>query len=313
MMELDELDANRFTGCLLGMACVILFVLMMTVRWCKHVQAGQVRTITFADTLWVVKARCGLGPGPNCWSDSEESVWVDENEWLHMKIREIDGQWHSSEVYTPDCTTYGTHRFYLIGQLDELDPNVIAAPFLYGSDIHELDIEFTQWGDSNAHPAQYVVQPYHEPNHMVRFPMALDGTYTTHSINWQPDAVQFDSIHGHYSSPPDSSFVIQEWRYTGNDIPVESDCLRVHINLWQRQGFAPADGAEVELIIADVELPTEEQAPMSVTITAATIQLGNGQNLLYLALILLVGTVKVAERKRLASKLMSRLPSRYDI
>ena len=97
----------------------------------QNITGKEERIIAFAGRQWVVKSGCGLGPGPNCWSDSEQSVWVDENGWLHLKIREEDGSWYSAEVYTQEPTHYGLHRFYMIGRLDNLDPNVVAAPFLY--------------------------------------------------------------------------------------------------------------------------------------------------------------------------------------
>lgn len=66
------------------------------------------RSIDFAGRKWIVKSGYG-GPGPNNWSDSEQSVWIDENEWLHLKIREVDGTWYCSEVYTEEPTQYSIH------------------------------------------------------------------------------------------------------------------------------------------------------------------------------------------------------------
>jgi hypothetical protein len=110
----------------------------------------------------VVKSGCGLGQGPNCWSDSEQSVWVDSGQ-LHLKIREVNGTWYCAEVYTKACTQYGMHRFYVIKDdplLDNLDKNVVAALFLYKDDQNEVGIEFAKWGVQDPdYNAQYVVQP----------------------------------------------------------------------------------------------------------------------------------------------------------
>jgi len=226
----------------------------------KATQAGMLKTtsqrvIEFAGQQWNVKSGCGLGPGPNCWSDSEESVWVDNGQ-LHLKIREIGGTWYSAEVYTTICTHYGMHRFFVTGRVDELDKNVIAAPFLYADDLTEIDIEFAKWGvEAPSTNAQYVVQPYAKPGNLERFPMVLSDTLSTHYINWQADAINFKSIQGHYEEPPATGDLIHEWVYTGGDIPADEDCLRVHINLWLYQGQAPSDGEEVEIVIADAQLP----------------------------------------------------------
>jgi hypothetical protein len=121
---------------------------------------NDTRIIKFAGRLWVVKSGDRRGPGPNCWSDSEQSVWVDENGWLHLRIRKENGRWYCAEVFTREYTCYGLHCFYTIGRLDNLDPNVVFAPFLYKDDRTEIDIEFTRWGEPNSQSnGQYVVQP----------------------------------------------------------------------------------------------------------------------------------------------------------
>lgn len=48
------------------------------------------RVINFAGRYWWVKNGTNLGPGPNNFSDSEESVWVDDAGKLHLKIRQIE-------------------------------------------------------------------------------------------------------------------------------------------------------------------------------------------------------------------------------
>ncbi|MHA1279233.1 MAG: T9SS type A sorting domain-containing protein [Candidatus Helarchaeota archaeon] len=212
------------------------------------------RTINFAGTTWYVKSGYG-GPGPNYWSDSEQNVWLDANGWLHLKIRYSNGIWYCSEVYTTEFTQYGMHRFYIIGRLDSLDRNVVFAPFLYANDYAEIDIEFSTWGQSNPwFNAQYVVQPGQNPGNVDRFWISLNGDYSTHYINWWPDSIRFKSIHGHYQEPPNPNFLIHEWLYTGDDIPSQTENLRVHINLWLYQGQPPSNGQNVEAVIKDADL-----------------------------------------------------------
>ena len=105
--------------------------------------ASGPRIIEFAGRQWIVKSGCGRGPGPNCWSDSKESVWVESGQ-LHLKIREVNNTWHAAEVYTEACTKYGRHRFSTVTRLDSFDPNVVAALFLYRNDETEIDIEFSK-------------------------------------------------------------------------------------------------------------------------------------------------------------------------
>lgn len=119
------------------------------------------------------------GPGPNYWSDSPSSVWVGSG-GLHLKIRKLGSTWYCAEVISVEPTTYGMHRFYIDGRVDQLDRNVCASPFLYINDNQEIDIEFRS-DASRGTNAQYVVQPppYTENVNIKRFSMNLTGTYST--------------------------------------------------------------------------------------------------------------------------------------
>ena len=231
------------------------------------------RIIEFAGRQWGVKSGCGLGPGPNCWSDSEESVWVDESGQLHLKMREIDGTWYSAEVYTTACTRYGMHRFFVTGPLDNLDKNVVAALFLYKDDETEVDIEFAKWGQENpTYNAQYVVQPWDTLGNREPFSMTSGISDTTHYIDWSASSIHFKSFRGHYWEPPDSSHLIHEWSYLGSDIPAEGECLRIHINLWLDEGNPPSSGKASEIIVLPerVYLPVVFRChpPPWITVTA---------------------------------------------
>jgi hypothetical protein len=209
------------------------------------------RTIEFAGYQWNVKSGIS-GPGPNYWSSSTQNVWVDGDGKLHLKIREQSGIWLCSEVYTEHFTSYGLHRFYIEGRMDLYDRNVVAGLFLYKDSSNEIDIEFSKWGSSNpGFNSQYVVQPWDHQGNLERFLMNLNGTHSTHYINWQPYSIRFKSIHGHYDEPPNDDYLIHEWLYTGNDIPSEEEQLRVHLNLWLYQGIPPSDGEEVEIIFTE--------------------------------------------------------------
>jgi hypothetical protein len=225
----------------------------------QQVMVDDSRIITFAGHEWIVKTGSNRGPGPNTWSDNEESVWVDQLGRLHLRIREENGIWYSAEVYTKICTTYGLHRFDIIGRLDKLDPHVVFAPFLYKDDETEIDIEFTRWGQpyhlDNVDNGQYVVQPWHHSGNLIRFPLTLSGDASTHIIDWQSDIIRFKSVQGHdmaLSTPMD---LINTWDYAGANIPYEAEELRVHINLWLYEGKPPLNNQEVEVIVKAVALP----------------------------------------------------------
>jgi hypothetical protein len=218
-----------------------------------------VRVIHFAGRTWNVKNGTNKGPGPNNWSDSQDSVWVDTQGCLHLKIRKVGSSWHCAEVWTTETTHYGLHRFYVMGRPDQMDSNVVLSPFLYHDDEHEIDIEFSRWGNPLLWPSstnsQYVVQPGSTSGNTHRYQTSLNGDLSTHYFDWQPNEIRFKSFHGHYPEPPDSNYLIDQWPYTGPDIPADSLGLNIHINLWLMNGLAPGNGQEVEMVFKDIDYP----------------------------------------------------------
>lgn len=221
----------------------------------ENFDAG-IRTIQFAGVRWIVKSGFG-GPGPNNWSDSPQSVWVDSLGRLHLKIRKINGAWHCAEVYTEHVTDYGEHRFLTEGFIDRMDKSAVLGMFVYADDRNEIDIEYTKWGQAgNRNTGHYTVQPYTTSTNVWDFPARLDSVRSTHFFNWQPDSIRFGSIQGHYLAEPDSAKrYLQRWTYKGRDIPNPLRRLKTRINLWLFRGAAPTDTSNLEVIIAKVIQP----------------------------------------------------------
>lgn len=205
-----------------------------------------IRTVSFAGYSWNIKSGYG-GPGSNYWSDSLESVWVDNSGQLHLKIRNINGVWYCSEVYLPNSLGYGQYVFHVAGRVDSLKPNVVMGLFLYQSDQREVDIEFTRWGDPNRiENAQYVISPSKLPNNMHRFLISQSINFSTHVINWAGSSVNFRSIEG--------DNILQEWTYfnSANRILREGR-ERLHINLWLYGTYPAGTSCEQEIVITGFE------------------------------------------------------------
>lgn len=207
---------------------------------------SQPRTVTFSDLTWLVKrADSPLGPGPNRFSDSASNVWVDGAGALHLKITRNRNQWLCAEVIAQGSFGYGTYTFGLASAPD-LDPNVVLGMFTW-NDLpdyahREIDIEFARWSNaSDPTNAQYVVQPYDQPDHEFRFTQAAGLTHTTHSFTWAPGQVTFESLDSNGDQ-------IASYTYAGADVPVPGG-ENPRINLWLFRGRAPADRAEVEVVI----------------------------------------------------------------
>ncbi len=210
------------------------------------------RIIQFAGRDWYVKAGVGMGPGPNNWSDDAESVWVDAAGKLHLKIRNIGGDWHSAEVYSVIPAGYGMHRFYVDTPMNNLDVNVVLGLFLYRDGQNEIDVEVARWQQVGTPNGQFVVQPYDQPGHRERFFVIGDGP-TMYEFDWQPEVIHFRSLQGH---DPNSSELISQWDYAQDYIPPENPAMLVRMNLWLIDSFSgPTDGQEVEVVIANLEAP----------------------------------------------------------
>jgi hypothetical protein len=232
--------------------------------------------IEFAGHKWNVKSGCGLGPGPNCWSDSAESVWVQDGE-LHLKIRKIEDRWYSAEVSTVECSQYGIHRFFVSSDLTSLDKNIVAALFLYKDDQNEIDMEFSTWAkEYPVENAQYVVQPWDIPGNLYRFVIPPNITESIHTINWNHSTIQFESIQGNDQEPSSSDNLLDKWEYSDNHIPAADDCLRVHINLWLIGGNPPSNDQDAVLVVTNAQLPDPYQPAPTPTPPAPIPTTGTG-------------------------------------
>ena len=123
-------------------------------------EAAYPSTISFSGYSWYVENSAQpVNPGPNCWSNSPENVWVDENGWLHLKITYSNGHWYCAELTSTRTFGYGTYAFYTASRIDTLDKNVVLGLFAYKDDSHEVDIEFSKWGILDYSNGWFTVQP----------------------------------------------------------------------------------------------------------------------------------------------------------
>lgn len=215
------------------------------------------RTLSFSGRTWRVKGPGYYGPGPNSFSDSESSVWVDGGDRLHMTVRNVASTWYSTEVALTETLGYGDYIFTTEGRLDLIDPNVVLGMFIwqYGpcydesylwwNPYNEFDIEFSRWGDPGHDIGQFVAQPADWYGNIEHFDASFsEGEVTTHAFRWLPDRVECRSWRG---GPTDEApeNMIHSWTYTGPHIP-RPEIPRVHINLWRCCG-APSSNQEVVL------------------------------------------------------------------
>ncbi|MGH8608019.1 MAG: glycoside hydrolase family 16 protein [Gammaproteobacteria bacterium] len=233
----------------------LFVVLLLFVAASANAACPYSRLISFGGYDWCVKRSNGkVGPGPNYYSDSANNVWVDTQGRLHLKITRSGGRWYCAEVVSADSFGFGTYRFYLDSAVDDLDPNVVLGLFTWSDDPaynnREIDIEFSRWGDPNNQNAQYVVQPYTQPQNITRFDMPTNQSL--HQFLWEATAVSFRSVSGFDPFPPNPSDIIKEWVYPGPDVP-QAGGENTRIVLFLRGGQRPLNRLPVEIVVTRFE------------------------------------------------------------
>lgn len=246
----------------------------------KGLEVGE-KQIWFSGQSWIVESsdKSPRGPGANYFSASEETVFVDSDGWLHLKIRK-EGKlkkWTCSSVRSVLPADYGIHRFYVVGDLSHLDKNVVLGLFLYRMDPEkkeeggEVDIEFSTWGLPKTLPGGEIIP---SPNNMqyvlwkpwkgTEEPLIADmSCYTiqtspnqcsTHILSWKPDVLEFSSSYGHLKYPKPEN-MMQRWMVRSTlqntiQMPKQEDRMNIILNLWLNENVPfPSDKKEVEILI----------------------------------------------------------------
>lgn len=228
--------------------------------------AGNVvaKTLSFAGEQWEVKSGVA-GPGPNNWS--EDNAWVDELGQLHLKISYLNGAWYAAEVYQLTNKGFGNYEWHVSGQLDQLNENVVLGLFHYqGPDgQNEIDIEMARWGDAAASLGNFTVYPAVStlPLSTQRFAVAPTGTDTVQRYSWNSTTVCFQMFNDNGSDEPPLSDKIASWQFAPKNYrkAIPQVTMPLHINLWLRQGLAPTDGQEVEVIIKNFSFTPSQNIP----------------------------------------------------
>ncbi len=217
------------------------------------VVSGYGRPIHFSGYDWLAKiSTVRVGPGPNYFSDSEDNVWIDAEQRLHLRVtQDASGNWNCAEVVLQQSFGYGTYRFQLDGPPRDLDDNVVLGLFTWNDDSaenhREMDIEFARWGERAAPNGRYTVQPYQQTEHIFNFDQPLVGAQTTHQLEWQPGRATFRGWMGWNSGPTTSENLIAEHVFESG-IPKPGG-EQTRMNLWLNAGLAPVDGEGTEVVI----------------------------------------------------------------
>jgi len=204
--------------------------------------------IEFAGRVWEIKSSASpVGPGPNYFS--ERNAWVDSRGRLHLRIAHEDGKWTCAEVICKESLGYGTYTMK-IEETSHLAAGVVLGFFTWDSlakeqNYREIDVEVSRWGDPTNKNGQFVVQPYTQPENIVRF--EIPPGPVVHSIEWSPERVRASSsrVQGSARVP------IYDHIFTTGSPSAGREQAR--INLWLAENRPPTDQPDTEVIISDFE------------------------------------------------------------
>lgn len=228
---------------IVGLSAIAFFALSSPIFAAKKPAPTPVRTIQFGGYSWKIKSGTAMGPGPNNWSNSPADIFVDGGGALHLTVNNTNGTWNSTEVYLPLSLGYGRYEFDIMTRPQDIDHNLVASPFLYQDDTHELDVEYSYWADEATYNTAYSAQPSNKK----------DGSYVTYTtknptlpitavIDWNPDRIFYATM--------SQGVVINSCTYSGkkNFIPGKE---APHINFWQYRGLTPKNGVNSEFVVSE--------------------------------------------------------------
>jgi hypothetical protein len=199
--------------------------------------------ITFSGYQWRIKKTAGrVDPGPNFFGP--KGVRVDTEGTLHLAIVEKRSRWFCSEIILNRSLGYG--EYYFVVSTASLSDNAVFGIFLWDPEaprlyFREVDIELSRWGNRRKPNAQFAVQPYSRPGHLVRF--ELPEGRAELSFDWRPGQL--------FCRAAVSGRVVRAHRFS-KGVPVPG-AENVRLNLWLYRGLPPITGTKCEVVIQRFE------------------------------------------------------------
>lgn len=222
-----------------------IFMVLVVVFFTSFKIVEYKKRIRFCGFDWEVKSHdTPEGPGPNYFSDSDSSVWVDASGKLHLRLRNSNGKWWCAEVIGTQAAGLGTLEFHVEGLPKNWDPQCVLGLFTWSTEKvkhhGELDVEYSSWGEKrNPWNLQFVIQPHKKKKNKYRFTAAIHSPLT-HQILISRKAAAFSTTG---TDLKEERFVVRKrW---DPKVPVFP-----RINLWLYKGISPAGKAPVEVVIS---------------------------------------------------------------
>jgi uncharacterized protein (TIGR03437 family) len=216
-----------------------------------------VKTVVWGGEVFEIKeSPVPVDPGRNLFR--AENVFLDSRGDLHLRLTKAsDRRWQAGEILSRRILGRGRYVFYVETPADQLPPNATLGLYTFGLDPtmshREIDIELGRFGNPNAMNAQFVIQPFTNPNNIRRFNLPA-GQRSVLSFDWQKDRVVFKAM-------TVAGVTVQEWTYPNSVLQLVDERLR--FNLWSV--FPSSDDPDSEVVISKYEFFPEPGAIISLS------------------------------------------------
>jgi hypothetical protein len=174
------------------------------------------------------------------------SATVDARGALHLRVARdaTTGAWACGEVVLSSGSLgYGQYAFDVATDVAALtgDAHIVLGLFTYADDTHELDAEFSAWGNATrgANNADFAVQPSDVPANLHTYIVPAGLARVRATIDWAPARASFAVEGAAVGGAPWHA----EWVRKGASVPAPGR-EAVHINLWLFRGAAAMKDAE---------------------------------------------------------------------
>jgi len=199
------------------------------------------KTLMFGGYEWQVRETPGIAGGTNNRYDPD-NVWTDARGSLHLRIAGGAGHWTSAAVSLRRSLGYGSYRFAL-RNVSQLEPSAVFTMSALNDDGPggEMDIEISQWGETNIKDAQFVIQPYFVPANSWRFRSPAGPA--TFLLRWAPGRASFLAYRG--TAPRAGSALAGEHVFTSSVPAPGGDSIHMNLYVFGNTGEPLKHGAEV--------------------------------------------------------------------
>src|SRR5450759_837725 len=195
-------------------------------------------SFTWDGILWDVRDGDTGNPGGNPWTN--DNVWVDAQNRLHLKITHVGSSWYTSEIDSHNPVGYGTYTFDVASNPSDYAINTVAGMFYALDDFHEIDfMEYSKWNNAGTifNSQSTVHHPSGDDSDAGYMTTAGESIITG---IWGASSVEVKR-NG-----------TQTWYYNGQMVGTGGT---LDINLWLYESFTLSDSTEQELIINSISSP----------------------------------------------------------